>query len=317
MTRLPQLQILRAVAALAVLAHHTNEAYDRLHNLFAFGQYGVDLFFVLSGFVIQLIHGRDIGYFRSLPKYLMRRFSRIYPPYWIFSAVFLPLALYRTPELVDFSYLVTSIFILPADHYIIEVAWTLAHEVKFYIAFAVIIALPRPAGLLFLGAGIAASAIAWLVGHETFLLTSLNLEFAAGMAACVLFQRGISRRIALALIVAGAALFVIGLTKDASRLVIGGIPAAFIVLGVSALSLRAKILERIGDSSYSLYLIHFPLLFLVNAILRHSGLPLAPLGYGCGAVAIIVLSVLASEHVEMPASRLLRLDLGRIAGRAT
>src|SRR4051794_15071476 len=96
---LQSLQACRAMAAILVVLYHTSHGIFRLDkyfghkpfgHVFDFGFAGVDFFFVLSGFIMMHVHGRDIGQPRAFASYLWKRFSRIYPAYWIVFAAILP-----------------------------------------------------------------------------------------------------------------------------------------------------------------------------------------------------------------------------------
>lgn len=82
--KLDSLQVLRAIAALLVVMYHSNVFSDLilkreyLMGIFRFGYSGVDLFFVLSGFIIYYAHKNDFGNFSKLRPYLIKRFTRIY-----------------------------------------------------------------------------------------------------------------------------------------------------------------------------------------------------------------------------------------------
>ena len=83
------IEALRGLAATAVVfyhtARHTDKAYGTplLRQIFQFGHAGVDLFFVLSGFIILFVHFRDIGQPGRLSYYANRRFTRVMPTYWV------------------------------------------------------------------------------------------------------------------------------------------------------------------------------------------------------------------------------------------
>ena len=88
--KMRSIEAARALAAFAVvLLHAANlmrvehfSGHIGLGGIFDFGYVGVDFFFVLSGFIITYVHFTDIGRIERLPRYLWRRFSRIYPIFW-------------------------------------------------------------------------------------------------------------------------------------------------------------------------------------------------------------------------------------------
>src|SRR4051794_40346773 len=89
MKRYQSLEMLRAVAALLVVFFHTEFIFGSrtpttpFGGMFAAGFRGVDLFFVLSGFIITYVHRTDVGRPWRLANYAFNRLARIYPAVWI------------------------------------------------------------------------------------------------------------------------------------------------------------------------------------------------------------------------------------------
>src|SRR4051812_32854206 len=148
--KLDWLQCGRAIAAISVAAFHASEAVIRRApevgwlRQFEFGKLGVDLFFVISGFIIFYIHANDIGRPQALGRYLYRRATRIYPIYWILFALVVPLY-FIFPSAGDGTArdpvsLIRSFFLLPNPRGpVIGVAWTLVYEISFYAMFSLLI----------------------------------------------------------------------------------------------------------------------------------------------------------------------------------
>ena len=94
-------QVMRGLAAISVVAFHTSlimaqPEYGGLRSfewITSCGWFGVNFFFVLSGFIIFFAHAKDIGRPGRLTAYLWRRFSRVYPAYWVFLTLFIFAAL--------------------------------------------------------------------------------------------------------------------------------------------------------------------------------------------------------------------------------
>jgi len=90
---LPSLQVLRAIAALAVVCYHACLFVERETGQVLFGgwyhlgELGVDFFFVLSGFIIAHVHGHELGLPNCAPRYLKRRFFRIYPLLFVLTSL--------------------------------------------------------------------------------------------------------------------------------------------------------------------------------------------------------------------------------------
>src|SRR5487761_2014894 len=154
----------RGVAAMLVVGVHARDPLFKnfgvpvpLGDLFFFGHAGVDFFFVLSGFIIMHVHASDIGRPGRLGHYLQRRFTRIYPFYWIVLLLtVLALALSSRPDAFpSIPYITSSALLLPGGGApVVPVAWTLKNEVVFYAVFSVLI-LHRNLGLVLLGVWLA------------------------------------------------------------------------------------------------------------------------------------------------------------------
>jgi len=207
MTRLYGLQYLRGLAACAVVAYH---AADRAQRPFTVGEAGVDLFFVLSGFLMWAITDAD-----SRPgRFLADRAKRIVPIYWIVTSVMLAGALAGLFPAVRLSvaHVVTSYAFLPSVSPsngqiwpLLVPGWTLNYEVGFYLLFGAALCLPRAVQLGMLTAVLIALA-AWLLPHIDevpagfpasllwrFRLASLAVQGVFWLAMADLFGRSAER----------------------------------------------------------------------------------------------------------------------------
>ena len=148
MSELRTIQAARAIAANLVVFSHlffVEAKYTASGILPAFTLYGiagVDLFFVVSGFIMVAVAGRD----RGPIEFLWRRVTRIYPTYWLVSLMVLATTLIA-PTFVNSS-ITTPIslwrsFLLVPDRTfpLLAVGWTLVYEMYFYLAFAIFLAL--------------------------------------------------------------------------------------------------------------------------------------------------------------------------------
>lgn len=139
---LKSLQILRAIAATSVVYFHigaTSVAYFQIRAIPLFGSFGIDIFFVISGFVMAMV----IANGQSPRIFAVSRLTRIVPLYWIFTTCFLILAAIK-PELLNsttanITNYLKSIFFIPylkedgAQIPMIAVGWTLNYEMYFYV----------------------------------------------------------------------------------------------------------------------------------------------------------------------------------------
>jgi peptidoglycan/LPS O-acetylase OafA/YrhL len=178
---------------------------------------GVDLFFVISGFIMVYVSGEAKPGLRTAGGFLFARAARIYPLWWVFAGVFTAYMLYTygltgvgetgLPAIgrgiPPFEYLAKSFALIPqAQHPVLGVGWTLIHEMYFYVAFAVILLAPRrllPALLFLWGALVTIGALTGLSAPVATTLLELatypmTLEFIFGAVAGLLVCSG--RRLA-------------------------------------------------------------------------------------------------------------------------
>ncbi|MEO6956632.1 MAG: acyltransferase [Antricoccus sp.] len=327
------LQLGRALAALAVVGFHADvilrepEYFGRdLVPALNAGDSGVNYFFVLSGFVLLIAHHKDFGRSTAWRVFAWKRFKRIYPTLWIVLSGALLIfilnpGLGKGPER-HVGTVVSAFLTLPAQHdYLLAPEWTLRHEFLFYLVFALALAAPR-FGALIAGAWFTGSIIVSFTNADHllwFAFSPFHLLFLGGLGAAFLYLRGFWRFARTALIV-GLILFaacwiavVRGAADDPRMIVLRGLGAVLIVFGAAVLETQGKIrvpkwMLFLGDASYAIYLVHFPVIFLgadIAISLHHS------VGYP-GWLAVLVLFIVATlvgiafhVVVERPLLRLL------------
>lgn len=291
----------RGLAALLVVLFHGSAAIfpapkywntQVFGGVFDFGYAGVEFFFVLSGFIIAYVHAGDIGAPAGLSHYARRRFVRIYPVYWVVLAgmialVVLPLGLGVPPPAATVA---ASVLLMGHDATatVLAVAWTLYHEVAFYLVFGLWIVdrrLGAAVTLLWLALVVANLAgVALPAALPPYLASPLNLLFGFGVAAWAVSQRT-GGRYAVVVASLGAAAFIgVGmevvyvqwLSEAASQLAFGAAAAVGLAALVALERARAvavpKLLLLLGAASYSIYLTHFPLLSLLAKIAVRTGI---------------------------------------------
>jgi exopolysaccharide production protein ExoZ len=283
MTRVHSIQYLRAIAALGVVVFHTLEASP---TPFAVGAAGVDIFFVISGFIMAMLILKD----EARPStFFARRLTRIVPLYWLATIAALlitwvkPNFLYRMDASAENALL--SFLFIPhqSDTGVAPVlwqGWTLEYEMFFYALCAGALMLPTArrlqclAGLLILLAtiGVTAPSSNPIVYAYT---NSLLLEFVAGLALAKLWREHAlpPAWIGTAMLVAGFGIYALEYARlipvSGVRIIDWGLPALLIVGGALSLETenwvpRSRTGLAIGEASYSLYLTHG---FVVTGVL--------------------------------------------------
>ena len=301
-----------------------------LVTAFQAGHAGVDLFFVISGFIILFVHRVDIGRPGRISVYLRRRFTRVMPLYWVALALTFAMSAAGSGMLPSGGFLLWSASLLPMwREPFLGVAWTLQYEVVFYAVFAVLI-MWRLGGVIVLGAWLLAIAPAVggfpVAGLPGSISGAYGIEFFFGMAAAQLVLRG-SVRAPLLLAVAGVFLFGMAVVLESAGRLDGfadparlayGVPAALMVTGLAALEQRGRLvvpawLSSVGGASYSIYLFQFVFIGVVWQAWLRGGLgPLVPHGvlFAVLASSAVGGGLLASRFVEQPLLRAMRRRRG-------
>ncbi|MGS0756859.1 acyltransferase family protein [Roseateles sp. GG27B] len=270
---LKSLQAARAMAALMVVLFHLGlviEKYFNTNSLTApWGRSGVEFFFVLSGFIITTAHTNDIGKRERLGIFIRKRLVRIYPIYWLVFLVTLAGG-YRFVDLSIFE-VFTALSLAPTGTVpVISVAWSLQWEMVFYVIFGLSILNPA-AGLVSLF-----GAFFFLPGATIFLSLFLAGAFFSLIQNYKFPFHGPKTAFA------GAAIFA---TAGTIETVYGsqsnflyGLGSGILIFGLvqseraGTIIGRNQILQLIGNSSYSIYLLHYPLISVICKILIYIGM---------------------------------------------
>jgi exopolysaccharide production protein ExoZ len=328
------IQILRAVAALSVCAVHFNWLALALagHQDAPLPTYplaaGVDLFFVISGFVMVYSSEPLFGSTHAPAIFLWRRLVRIVPLYWLTTAISIPVM----STAFDLSSLLKSLFFIPyknpsgALDPLYGVGWTLNFEMFFYVVFASAVGLSRNMATL---AAAATISICVFIGIFVdglpvplrFWADPIAMEFVLGMGLAIAYRSGLRlpRWAGLALCLIGGLAIWRGIPNQppsGDRLLFCGLPAAMIFAGLTFQPPLPKAFKwgaPLGDASYSIYLIHG---LLAAAVLRcwQSGLNIFGIGRITVVLAIttILFSLVSFRWIEAPLNHLLR-SFGRSA----
>ncbi len=341
------LQAGRAIAAALVVAFHLGGTFAQdkyfgfkgFDALFAWGDSGVEYFFVLSGFLITIAHRRDFGQPNAFRGYVAKRVLRIYPTYWLVCLAVCAAAL-AAPALKqalpnDLPTLLMALALIPQDPAVVGgtgapilfVAWSLQYEMFFYGVVGLAV-LQRGVGFCMAFALLVLPA-ACAVGScsnfpASFFGNNLILLFGLGVAGAYFVRSRATLPNPLAIGVAGVFAFVgFGLFetwygRDAlavdRRLVFGVFSAVIIVALARAendrtLRLHSRWVTILGDSSYALYLLHIPVISLMVKLLVRAGVSTMPamvaafLGVFASCVAVAVLFHLTIERRMLAALR--------------
>lgn len=296
MDKILNIQALRGIAALLVVCFHlipVEQKYGAgesvLPDLFKHGMFGVDLFFVISGFIMTSITRGQFQSTLNASDFLYHRASRIYPTYWFYSALVL-IVFFIRPEWVNSAQgnqvnILSSFLLWPESTLpLINVGWTLIHEVYFYIVFSVLLVfLPEKRlvlSLLLWGVAVIVANFYMATNNPVLSLVAhpLTLEFIAGCFLAICFRKDTGWKFTVFLAISSVIVFMImtGLNKSEIpsgwwRVGIYGAPAAAILYCLVVAEREGIVLNRylakLGDASYSIYLLHVLVLSAVGRAL--------------------------------------------------
>lgn len=314
--RYTSLQFFRGLAAFGVVLVHTSLSVNAivapiphwLDAVMSRGYLGVDFFFVLSGFIILSAHRQDAQTAKAFWDYAVKRFLRVFPPYWPIGVLML-VAYAVVPKVSlssrDISTL-SSLTLLPARGApALPVAWTLIHEVLFYAIFSVFFVSPRLLGGLVFAWVLAILTLTPVGPCTARLLSPLNLSFVMGMGVALIPWR----RYGWALIETGAVLLVCAVEVFGESRPLSGLAFALMVWGAVSLPTRLAFPTALGDASYALYLVHNPLISVTSRIARIH----PTWWFGMIAIPASIAAGFAYHWlVEKPAIRLFRRGLRHV-----
>jgi peptidoglycan/LPS O-acetylase OafA/YrhL len=293
------LQAGRAIAAIFVVLYHLGSVIQlkktfgitEFFTLFSFGgNAGVEFFFVLSGFIIFSAHRDDISKPYKLKNYIKKRLIRIYPTYWVIYLLVFLLAIIsptlRNTVPHNIFVIITQFFLFPQDPIgrtnFISVAWSLQYEIIFYLFFAFLIfnkwlGIIIGSALLFIYANYAGSSsvsfpLSFLVAQGFILL------FVMGMiVSLVCTAKKIDVNNPIIWVRIGAIMFIVLALDTISgknllrghEVILYGLASSFMIFGLIKSEDNGQIigghswLQILGNSSYALYLIHYPLISIL------------------------------------------------------
>ncbi|OJY75865.1 acyltransferase [Rhizobium sp. 60-20] len=322
------IQYLRAIAAISVLCFHVSETYGLN---FKIGAAGVDIFFVISGFIMWVTtEGRSLG----PQEFMWRRLIRIVPLYWIATAATFVVAVLKPQFFFDTNSsvenLIGSLFFVPfmkdeALHPVVEQGWTLSYEMFFYLIFSISLLVPAFRRLWFLMAALVAVVIAHYLlplGYLSVFSQPVILEFAAGIAIGRLWKQSfrLPFPVSIGLMIIGFSLLIAsGPLIHLERAVRWCIPAVLLLSGAVFAERergvpKVAFLHFLGDASYSIYLWHVLTGIMVTALLLRIGVPhgLQPVLIVLGSLAFAIVCYLC---IERPIQRRMQSSRQRPAYR--
>jgi exopolysaccharide production protein ExoZ len=353
------LQILRAIAALLVVFWHSrlaimhaanaywiegDAAYRAAHYpaLLNHLDIGVDIFFCISGYIMNLLIHKLPATGESSLVFLANRAIRIFPPYWFFTIlIVLAFAVSRgkynlgflsgNPSSDSVRFLASILLLPQGQPPLLGVGWTLIHEFQFYLlcGLSVFLGINRRLPELLLAISVLAVALSLsdISVLHGYALSTFNIEFLFGALAFKL-GKTVTRIFPVLQIAAALLCFFLlsrlldsGISAEMTSIVrpVGsGLVGLLIIAGLIGAddkyafskSVIGVALMRIGDASYTLYLSHWFVLSIMGklfALVPASSIAVVAAWHLLSVIAAIALAVFLAERVELPCHRQLSL----------
>jgi peptidoglycan/LPS O-acetylase OafA/YrhL len=301
-TVLVSIQALRGIAVMAVVLIHIQLYFSNKLGMpgflpqFNVGAASVDVFFVISGFIMVYASERLFGQPGGMRVYFLRRIARIVPMYWGALTILLAYVLIRyngvtaaagnaagpAPSSANVDYVLASYFFWPYVHAdgwgipLLGVGWTLNYEVFFYALFGLLIGFSRRTVVLTIGAlfcvliAIRLSSPG-LPNPFAWWFNPIIIEFVFGMGIAFAYREGVRLPMWLVWTLVAAGLAGLGYAWHQAfffepwsgwRVLYWGVPAILIVGSFALAEKRVpqnlfwRVTGFLGDASYSIYLVH-------------------------------------------------------------
>lgn len=341
-TRVATIDGLRGAAAMLVVLYHLEEAVSRTADAWLWlpfeavarlGFLGVDIFFVISGFVIALSVSRAAPTWGYLGRFVLRRSIRLDPPYW--TAIALELLLLAATLRIatelpvvwpSGAQLVAHLFYaqeLLGYGSVVAIFWTLCYEIQFYVFYVLLVVMrPRlPAALRGPAAAVIGAALLFALSLWTRYWPPDWLPHGLAINRWFQFHLGVltwravtDRRELTALVSAWAAVAVAVFLSGAPLAQLLSVAVSALVLAATRVPALARALEVrpllwLGSISYSLYLFHSSVGWRFVSLMQrlmpgpwHA--PRALAVYTAGIAVCVVFAAIMSRLVERPVLRL-------------
>lgn len=338
------LQYLRGIAALLVVLLHAKVAVNHFvpssklllpdEGFIEFGKYGVDIFFVISGMVMYLTMGKSMKSDRGIGNFIIKRLIRVVPAFWMALGLYGAAMLFagKIPDDAFRKYLTSALFMFYPNasgkpETVYAISWTLNFEVYFYMSLALMCCIFGRYGRVATGLLFAVYAFTFYNwGSLNFLQRSvfspIYLEFILGMICGYIARKSLLNSLWLSVLIFLLGSIMIVCTNvwgegdgGLGRVIFAGIPAMLCVIGATNLSFGEKsvvhkVLLKIGDASYSVYLIHSISFVVLSYLLKYSGYMMKDYGESIilyiGMIAFAMITSIAfSYFMEKPVIKIL------------
>ena len=260
------IQVLRAFAALCVLFLHTVYAvndynfFQLTKNFSSWGDFGVDIFFIITGFIMIYVKRSQKNTFH----FLKNRIIRILPLYYFFNFLYLFIFIlfptsFRTLQINSDNFFLSLLFLnqyINLEKPIVTAGWSLEYEMLFYTLFAICMFIRNIRLFYFF-----IIFLLFLLSFQDFLF----IEFLFGILIGIIyinknkFKKNIFKNYSYFFLIFGLVILFVSIffSQETHRTIKYGIPCAFILLGsIFSKQISNKYIIFLGNASYSIYLSH-------------------------------------------------------------
>lgn len=333
--KLQSVQSLRFIAAFLVLIGHLfmeakkhgliTEDVHAMIDMFPWGT-GVDIFFIISGFVINHVMSRMENTPHNVKDFIIRRLIRIVPIYWLYTGLMVVAMVVFSgivkSNTLESSHILASLFFIPWENPttgelrpVLGQGGTLNYEIFFYAFAACAILLPQKYRNMFLTITlIPVFLFSHFLGEapyfKVFLGYSIILEFILGIWLYEIYKRVKTLSTPLSLILIGFGLISmvvladIGIDED-WRVLKRGLPSMIFSAGIIFFPLAQrsdtlinKLITLLGDASYSLYLSHPFVLVLLAMLWKHFDIASSIIYVGTATILCLCAAVISYVMIE-------------------
>ena len=283
---LNNIQMLRGIASLLVVFHHLLPHYFAMGGdlkiieyISSWGFLGVDIFFIISGFIMAYTTFNKPRNLSSAKTFLKHRLFRIYLAYWIFWIMAFAILYITNPQKIDSLNLISSFFLteINMNKLVLPISWSLSYELYFYIIFAITFISPTsllnkimPIIFLVILSLVLISSFSNLI-DSSFFYSHFLLEFFSGVLLYLYREKIIKLWVAPFLIFISIFSYYYGIDNEFKnglyRVLTFGIGALtlvwlFLILEKEKIYRAKEYLVLLGDASYTIYLSHLVIIWL-------------------------------------------------------
>lgn len=303
--RLGQLDFLRGIALLGVIAVHTVADYSSIvASLDVFieqGKHGVELFFAVSGYTMMMMYGSYSKKWRSPIKvFYIKRFMRIYPLFFMAAFAYLPMSLqpsYSDPDGTQIRDLIQVLTLTGGFHpstlnAVVPGGWSITNEMYFYLLFPVLAYLAYRLDIIFVATAIClVNFCLYAFAHDIYAMAPGNeylvelFQYRSFFNQFLLFYTGIEAyrtvaqgkqtfwRLWVPIFIVSSTLYVVGSYKFFLLSALLSLVCYIAIVGIFRIkNFKGGVLSKYGRVTYTGYIIHFAILELILILLKFFGL---------------------------------------------